>query len=65
MRGSQIEGAGGGGGGTSQEGRSWGCLLEDGRGGHEQRGGQTLLIEGLGLSKDSESGMCLREEEVV
>ena len=65
MHGSQTEGARGGGRGTSQEGRGWGCLLEDGRGRHEQRGRQTLLIEGLGLSKDSESGMCLREEEVV
>ena len=48
------------GGGTSQEGRGWRCLLEDGRGGYEQRGGQTLLVEELGLSKDSGSGMCLK-----
>ena len=51
---------GGGGRGTSQEGRGWRCLLEDGRGGYEERGGQTLLVEELGLSKDSGSGVCLK-----
>lgn len=68
MQGSQTEVAGVGVGGTSQEGRGWRCLLEDGRGGYEQRVDQILLLEELGLSKDSESGMCLRslrEEEVV
>lgn len=62
------KGLGWGGGSTSQEGRGWRCLLEDGRGGYEQRVDQILLLEELGLSKDSESGMCLRslrEEEVV
>lgn len=55
--GSQIEGAGDGGGGTSQDGRGWRCILEDGRGCNEQRGGRTPLVEGPGLSKDLESGM--------
>ena len=43
--------------GTSQDGRGWRCVLEDGRGWDEQRGGRTPLVEGPGLSKDLESGM--------